>query len=128
MITARFIHTVVNGKEELFSTTNFDGILNDKNLLPLLSSNMQGEQSYYDDKAISYTTVTPNQEPHGRSYTTTDSVICKFSDTELISYLKPEEIMMLLRRINNKLNLTSRMAFAQNTGDALKNPLMEVKL
>ena len=128
MITARFIHTVVNGKEELFSTANFDGILNDNNLLPLLSASMSGKQIFYDDRAITLTRVTPNQEPGGRSFTTTDGIICKFGDEELLRYLKPEEIVMLLRRINNRLNLTSRMQSAQRNGEALRNPLPEVKI
>ena len=126
MIAARFIHTVVNGKEELFTTANFDGILNANNLLPLLSTSMSGEQIFYDDRAITHTRIVPDQEPHGRMYMTTDSVICKFSAEELVSYLKPKEIMTLLRRINTKLNLISRMQSAQQNNGGVSNPLPEV--
>ncbi len=128
MITGRFIRTVINGREVFLNTEPFDDLLSKANLDSLLALGGVGKQVFTDDLAITYTVTTPNCETGGRMFMTTDAVISKFDPAELISFLKPEELSMLLERVSSKLNLVARMQKAQNNGDALCNPLPEVQL
>ena len=127
MITARFIHTVVEGKDTLLTTANFDETISEENIETIISSSIPGDQIFYKNNLITYTNIYPDSEPNGRSYVTTDGIICRFTDEELVSHLKPEEKLMLLKRIQNKLDLISRMNLAQ-TQTKLVTPLPEVKI
>jgi hypothetical protein len=127
MQTARFIHTVLEGKDTLLTTNNFDVVLNTKNFTTLMSTDRGGEQTFYDDNAITYIVIFPESEPNGRSYITTDGIICKFTDSELISYLKPEEKLMLLRRVSNKLDLINKIRQSRQP-TTLTKPLPEPQI
>jgi len=127
MQTGRIIHTTINGRDQILESANVHQLLNDKNYEAVANLFQSEMNKLPEDHALTYTFVTPDfEESTGRSFYKVDTVICRFTPEELISYLKREEVERLLNRVEQKNTLFNRMGQSlQKNGEELTNPLSE---
>ncbi len=128
MQTGRFINKLADNVLAYYYTPNYEQLLTKQNLEFVWNQTQSGTNIFPEDLAITYTTITPEFDG-SRLILANDTVILKFADSELTKFLVDSEKKILLDRANATLNLPSRVqAFQKNNGQALSNPLPEVKL
>jgi len=124
MLTGRFRQKLVNNSIEYYQTTGAENLLSTNNLNQLMSHYKDGKGEYWDtfkkDLALAYTKVVPSNDDAGRQMFDTDTIIIKFTKKD---YSKLLDIAI------KHYNLFGRMVvYMQKNGDALGNPLPEVKI